>query len=106
MRHPEGPRFLQRAEGSPADLPLKACTHCLQSLAKSSQSGFIDLMSFILLAPPPAFDFLFATDGGVGIEEAFVIDEAGEVVAAGESGDEFLLVLPDAVREIARHAYV
>src|SRR6266404_2320517 len=35
-----------------------------------------------LLAAPPAFDFFFAGDGGIWIEEAFVIDETGQVVAA------------------------
>ena len=38
--------------------------------------------------------------------EAFVINEARQVVTPGESGREFVLVLPDAVREVARDARV
>jgi len=47
-----------------------------------------------LLAPAPAFDFLFATDGGVRIEEAFEVNKAGQIVSAGKAGYEFVLVLP------------
>ena len=79
-------------------------TFC-QSFARSSQRGFIDSMSFIFFAAP-AFDFLFAIDGGVWMEEAFVVDQTGQVVTAGESGYEFVLVLLDTVREIACDARV
>jgi hypothetical protein len=54
-----------------------------------------------LLAAPPALDFFFTIDGGIGIEEPFVIDKGREVVAAGESRNAFIFVLPDAMRQIA-----
>ena len=40
------------------------------------------------------------------MEEAFVVDQTGQVVTAGESGYEFVLVLPDTAREIACDARV
>ena len=45
------------------------------------------------LASPPALDFFLATDRRIGIDEAFVIDQAREVVAAGETRDELVLML-------------
>src|SRR5712692_7281788 len=75
----------------------------LRQVLPSRIHGFDELY---LLAAPPAFDFLFAGDGGIGIKKAFVVDEKGQVVAAGESGDEFALVLPDAVWEVARDACI
>jgi len=54
-----------------------------------------------LLAATPALDFFFAADCCLGIEEAFVINEAGEIVPAGESGHEFVLVFEHAAVQIA-----
>jgi len=51
------------------------------------------LDEFYFLAASPPFDFFFAIDGGVGIEKALVVDETGQIAAAGESGNEFILVL-------------
>jgi len=92
----------------PRDLPLICCrlgpvfiAPILRQVLPTRIHRFDELD---LLAPSPAFDFLFAGNSGIGIEESFVINEAGQVVSAGESEDEFLLVLPDAVRKIARDA--
>lgn len=56
------------------------------------------------LASTPSLNFLFAIDGGVGIDEAFVIDEAREVVATGEAGDEFVFVFEDATAQVTGNA--
>src|SRR5579863_478341 len=61
---------------------------------------------FYLLAQPPGFDFLFAGNGGIGIEETFAVDEASQVVTPGESEYEFVLVLPDAMQKISGYPYV
>ncbi len=59
-----------------------------------------------LFASTPSLDFFFAGDGGVGINEALIVDQAREVVAARESWDELVLVLEDAVRQISSNARV
>jgi isoaspartyl peptidase/L-asparaginase-like protein (Ntn-hydrolase superfamily) len=52
------------------------------------------------LTSTPTLNFLLAIDGGVGIDEAFAIDEAREVVAAGEAGHEFVFVFKDATDQV------
>ncbi len=63
-------------------------------------------MSFIFLLRRTAFDFLLPADGSVGINEAVVVDELRQVVATGETRDQFVPVLPDAIRKIADNACV
>jgi hypothetical protein len=59
-----------------------------------------------LLASTPSLDFFLAIDRRVGIDEAFVIDEAGEVVTAREAGDEFVFVLEGTMGQVAGDAGV
>jgi hypothetical protein len=59
-----------------------------------------------LLASAPSFDFLLAIDGRVGIDEAFVINQAREVVAAGEAGHEFVFMLEDSAAQVGSDARV
>jgi hypothetical protein len=59
-----------------------------------------------LLAATPSLDFFLATDRCIGIDEFFVIDQARQVVSAGESRNKFVLVLEDAMRQVAGDASV
>src|ERR1051326_2394272 len=68
QRHPEGPRFLQRAEGSPHDLLWQVCTRSA-SLWRGPPSADHRPDERNLLAAAPAFDFLFACNSSVGINE-------------------------------------
>jgi hypothetical protein len=54
-----------------------------------------------LFATAPSFDFLLPKDRGVGIDEFLVINETVKVIAAGEAGNEFVLVLEYAMRQVA-----
>src|SRR5260370_38052036 len=56
----------------------------LRQVLPSRIHGFDELY---LLAAPPAFDFLFAGDGGIGIKKAFVVDGKGQGGAAGACRD-------------------
>jgi hypothetical protein len=60
------------------------------------------------LWPPPITitSYLCAGDGGIGIEEALVIDELSQVVAAGKSRYQFVLVLPNAMWQIAGDTHI
>src|SRR5258707_15829222 len=88
----------------PRDLPLIRCCRLVfiapvfRQVIPARIHRFDELYLF---AAPPAFDFLFTIDRGVGIEEGLIVDESSQVVAAGESGGEFVLMLPDTVREVA-----
>src|SRR5258708_1159683 len=55
-----------------------------------------------LLASSPAFDLFFAIDRSVWIEKAFVVHQTSQAVATGKALDDFVLMLPDASREVAR----
>ncbi len=57
-----------------------------------------------LLASSPAFNLFFAIDRGVRIEKALVVNQTGQVVPASESGNDFVLMLPDASRQVPRDA--
>lgn len=53
------------------------------------------------LGAAPAFDFLFAANGGAGGRVRLEPDEFSAVVFSGEARDEFLFVLVGALRKVA-----
>jgi hypothetical protein len=63
-------------------------------------------MSLIFLLRRQPFDFLFAINRRVGVEEALVVSESRQVVTAGEAGNQFALVLEDAAAEVSGDARV
>jgi hypothetical protein len=63
-----------------------------------------DELYFLLSAP--RLNFLFPIDCGVGIDKMFVVDEASQVVTAGEACDEPAFVLPHSVPQIAGDSHV
>jgi hypothetical protein len=60
------------------------------------------LKQFDLLAPSPAFNFLFAIDRSVWIEKALVVNQTSQVVPTGKAFDDFVLVLPNPPRKVPR----
>ena len=56
--------------------------------------------------PCPALDLLFPADGGQDVTAKFVKHEPVDVVACGESGDEFALVFNNPPFQVVRHARV
>jgi len=57
-------------------------------------------------ASAPSFDFLLTTDRSVRIDETLVIGQAREVIATRETGHEFVLVLKNAMGQVAGNACV
>ena len=60
------------------------------------------LDEFYFLAASPAFDLFFTIDRSVGVEEALVVSQLSQVVATGKAFDDFIIVLPDSSRQVAR----
>jgi hypothetical protein len=53
-----------------------------------------------LLAASPDFNLFLAIDGGGRIEKALVLNEPSQVVTAGKAFNDFVLMLPNAAREV------
>ena len=88
---------------------LTACRRFVQVLpvfGKVIPLRIYRLNQFQLLLAPPAFDFILAGDCGVRIAESFVVNQAREVVSAGEARNQVILVLPDAAHDVSGDAGV
>src|SRR5258708_16661542 len=106
-RHPEAPAFSPAGRGISRGPAAKArFVDIAPALRQVVPIWIHRLVKFYLLAPPPALDFFFACDRGIGIEEALIVYETSQVVAAGKTWYQFALVLPEAAAEIARHPRV
>ena len=67
-RHPEGPRFLQRAEGSPHSAAI-GFVNVLPVFREVVPTGIHRFDEFNLLAPSPTLDFFLAIDRCVWVEK-------------------------------------
>jgi len=89
----------------PRDLPLGGSRRRLVQILPVPRQVFPaqirSLNQGYLFATTPGFDFLFARNGGIGIDEAFVVNEVSQVVATGEARDGFLFVLPHSADQVA-----
>jgi hypothetical protein len=59
-----------------------------------------------LLAAPRSLDFFLAIDRRIGIEKALEVSESRQIIAAGETGNQFVFVLKDTAAQITRDASV
>jgi hypothetical protein len=59
------------------------------------------LNEFNLLAPPPALNLLFAIDRNIRIEKALEVNQPSQVIPAGKAVNDFVLMLPDASRQVS-----
>jgi hypothetical protein len=79
-----------RAEGAAQVFPLGIC----------------GLDQRLLLLAAPALNLFLASDGRADITEGLEVNEAADVVAAGEAGHEFARVLEKAARQVVGQADV
>lgn len=113
LRHPEQSRSSggarDPARGFSADVSGRRCIRLVDIRPVLSQVMPMRIHGFDqpnLLAVAPRLDFFFAIDCRVGIDEFLVIDQARQVVSAGEAVDQFVLVLEYAMWQVAGNARI
>src|SRR5258708_15015072 len=74
--------------------------------ARSSQCGFMDSIKRIFLVSTAPLNFLFAGDCRVGINKTLVIEQPRKVISAGESRNQFVLVLKNPAGQLSSDARV
>ena len=84
--------------------PLSILGCCSQSALRSNQRGFAFSIKEIFFGAEPAFEFLFAGDGGIHVSVVIEPDESIEVIALGESGCLAAFMLGDSALKIVCHA--
>src|SRR5258708_22631983 len=72
--------------------------------SRSSQCGFMDSIKRIFLVSTERLNFLFAGDCGVGINKTLVIEQPRKVISAGESRNQFVLVLKTPAGQLSSEA--